>query len=123
MEGPTQFAVVNVWAQLPRYEEDLLNCVRAARRVLPSDSPLLVPVISTAPPLSVRSHGEGRRCPERYARSLGLVGTYHQSLRRGAWTRAAGHVLHEPKSGSPIPYRLLLRAGELEGTNRVGGDR
>lgn len=42
VDGPTSFALVNVWAQLPRYEDDVLTRIRSAKRVLPADLPVVV---------------------------------------------------------------------------------
>ena len=77
MEGPTRFALLNVWAQLPRYEEDVVNCVRAARRVLPSDLPLVVAGDFNSCP-AVRSQGRSSQEMFRTLRQgFGLVSAYH----------------------------------------------
>jgi exodeoxyribonuclease-3 len=102
VEGPTPFALVNVWAQLPRYEEDVLNCIRAARRVLPSDVPLIVAGDFNSSP-AVRS--QERRSLEliRVLREeFGLVSAYHDRFGVEPGRELHPTYYHQRKENAPF---------------------
>jgi hypothetical protein len=102
VNGATRFALVNVWAQHPRYEEDVLKCVRAARGVIPSEWPLIVAGDFNSSP-AVRS--QRKRSLELFRtlrEEFGLVSAYHQHFGVDPGHERHPTYDHQPNRDAPF---------------------